>query len=139
MAKKLEKSFHQEICEHLDLKYPSVIYSVDPSGIRLSNFGTINEVKKKRCKNWKNLDLPIYFPNNKYHGLFLEVKKETPYLINGELSKDKTIREQQKTIEEFIRLGYYATFVWELQQAQNIIDKYTVSYTHLTLPTNREV
>jgi hypothetical protein len=123
MAKKLEKTFHQEICNFMDIKYPHVIYSVDPAGIRLS-VGLASEVKRKRCKNWKTLDMPIYFPNKKYHGLFLELKKEIPYLNNGNLSADKTIQEQQKTIEEFLRIGYFATFVWTLQQAKNYINEY---------------
>lgn len=107
----------------MDKAYPRAIYAVDPAGIRLGA-GLASEVKRKRCKNWKTLDMPIYHPNKKYHGLFLEIKKETPFLRNGELSADKTIQEQQKTISELLELGYYACFVWTYEQAVIVITKY---------------
>lgn len=127
MAKKEEKSLHQRICNFLDKEFPRVIYSVDPAGIRLS-VGQASEVKRKRCKNWKNLDIPISHPSKHFHSLFLEVKKETPFKLNGELKADETIQEQAKTIQEHIRLGSYACFVWTYDQAVDIITKYFDNY-----------
>lgn len=127
MAKKEEKNLHSRICSFLDKEYPRVIYAVDPAGIRLGA-GLASEVKRKRCKNWKTLDMPVYHPSKHFHSLFLEIKKETPFKLNGELKADETIQEQAKTIEEHIRLGSYACFVWTYEQAVDVITKYFDNY-----------
>jgi len=127
------------ICKYLSLKHPNVFfYSDTVAAIKLT------AVQGKRNKNIQNsriktLDLNIDEPNNLFHGLKIELKKETPFKVNGELKKQAVIvknskgvvvnkydhlEEQQKAIDFFNAKGYYACFAWSVDQAINIIENY---------------
>lgn len=118
-----EKALHKAIAKFISNDYPRVIFSFEPSGMRVP-MGIRMEIKAKTPPNWKGLDIPIHFPNKKYHSLILEVKTETPFRLDGQLKADKTIEEQAKTIEEHNRLGSFACFVWSLEQAKEVINLY---------------
>jgi len=69
-------------------------------------------------------DVLILQPNKHYKGLFLEVKKETPYLKSGKLSNNKHIQEQNEVLKRLNSLGYLALFVWSYEMAKVILDSY---------------
>lgn len=123
MRKNEEYQLCKAIAIYLRLQYPKVIFHYDLAGLNLSRAqaGMTKMIQGSRGFP----DLCIYEQNNKYHALFLEVKKESPYLKNSDkLKKDKHIHEQQAMINILISKGYYACFVWKFEQAQQIIDKY---------------
>jgi hypothetical protein len=82
-------------------------------------------------------DLIIFEPNEKYCGLFIELKKETPYKKDGTIKMQKTTKKikgidieynhlqaQQDTMDILKTKGYYCTFSWSVNQSIEIIEKY---------------
>lgn len=115
-----EEQLHKQICTYLKLK--GVLFNTDLSGIKMS-IGQARKIKKLRSSRGFP-DIVIYEPTQSYHGLFLEVKKESPYKKNGELKKNEHLQEQQYMIGELEMRGYKAYFVWDFDQAKKIIDNY---------------
>ena len=117
-----EKELHKNICQFIKLQYPSVIFTTDGSGLRLS-IGEAVRFKKLRSGN-AIPDIVIYETTPDYCGLFLEIKKESPYKKDGTLKKNAHLQEQADMIENLNKRGYRATFVWEFDEAINIIKEY---------------
>ena len=80
--------------------------------------------KKIQKNGFKTPDLIIFEPRGKYHGLFIELKVKSPFKQNGELLKNDHLEGQQKTINDLIERGYYATFATGFDEAIEIIKKY---------------
>jgi len=60
-----------------------------------------------------------------YHGLFIELKIESPYLKDGlNLKADKHIQGQAETMNKLYAEGYSCHFAWSFSQAKDIIDNY---------------
>jgi hypothetical protein len=120
-----EKEVHKAICKYLDAQYPDVIYTSDPSGMRVS-IGLVMEMKAKRCKRYKIPDLLILYPNGQYYGLFMEIKKDLSQIVtkSGDIRKDKHTQEQLKTLEKMHNLGYAAVFAAGFDHAKQAIDLY---------------
>jgi len=117
-----EESIQIAVCRYLSNQYPGVIYTSESSGIRL----TIGQaVKAKKLRSEGGLpDLMIFEPRGEYHGLFLELKKVSPYKKNGELKSDKHLSEQNKILDRLYQKGYYAVFATGTDEAKQIIDTY---------------
>ena len=69
-------------------------------------------------------DLTIHEPKKGYHALFIELKVETPYKLNGELKKDAHLEGQAESMELLRQKGYWADFRWTFEEAKKIIDWY---------------
>jgi glycerophosphoryl diester phosphodiesterase len=82
--------------------------------------------KKVQKEGFKCPDIILFQPNNKYHGLFIEVKIETPFKKDGSIkaSQDDHLLKQYRTIQDLIAKGYYASFAWTFEMAKEIIDNY---------------
>jgi len=117
-----EKDLHKQICIYIKAQYSSVIFNTDLSGIKL----TIGQAKKaKRLRSSKSFpDITIYETNNIYHGLFLEVKKVSPFKKDGTLFKSEHLENQAEMIRKLNKRGYLAQFVWTFDKAKYIIDNY---------------
>jgi len=128
MAKKIEENLHKSICQFIKFQYPKAIFNTDMSGVKLSKYQA-KKMKGLRSSNGFP-DIAIYEKNNpigesyEYSALFLEVKKETPYKLNGELKKDAHLEEQDEMHIKLRERGYKADFVWSLEQAIVIINNY---------------
>lgn len=120
-----EKQLHIQVCKYLDLKYPNVIYTSDPSGMRVS-IGLIMEMKAKRCKKYAIPDLIILHPNKFYKGLIIEIKRDLSQIVtkSGEMRKTKHVQDQLKTLERLQELGYAAIFGVSFEQMKSVIDEY---------------
>ena len=121
---KKEESVQIAVCDYLKRVYPSVIFTAESSGIRL----TIGQaVKSKRQRSHRGLpDLMILEPRGLYHGLMIELKGEgkSPYKRNGELKSDNHIAEQESVHLRLRKLGYFACFATGIGSAKMVIDKY---------------
>jgi hypothetical protein len=117
-----EADLHRQICNYIKWQHPKVLFNTDMSGIKL----TMGQaVKMKQLRSNKGFpDIQILHPAHGKAGLFLEVKKESPYKQNGELKSDEHLKEQEEIINKLIKLDYEAYFVWNYEQAICIIEKY---------------
>jgi hypothetical protein len=115
---------HKAVADYLKMQYPKVVFTSDSSGIRLS----IGNAKKMLAlkANYKIPDLLILNPNKDYHGLIIEIKRnsERIYLKNGNLSNDKHLQAQYKTLLMLEKVGYKAVFGVGFDQCKRIIDEY---------------
>ena len=138
----IEFFIQKQICQYLEHQYPKVLFISDAtSGAKLTMPQAVRN-KSIQKDNFKIPDLQILEPNTEYYGLFLELKKETPYKKTGELKRQiikiyKTIAKkrvvvgsydhlelQDKSIKLLRGKGYFACFCWSFDQAKEIIDDY---------------
>jgi len=117
-----EEKIHKQICDYLKLQYPKVLFNTDMSGLKLPIGQAVKAAKLRSGKGFP--DLHIYKPNRHYHGLFLEVKRETPYKKDGKLKADERAKNQERVMGELRMQGYYADFVWTFDMAKSLIDNY---------------
>lgn len=116
-----EEIIHKQICNYIKEKYPDVIFTSEPSGLRLP-IGLAVKLKSLRS-GAKLPDLWILEPAGEYHGLFIEIKAEGILKKNGGY-KTPHIAEQGEVIERLIHKGYYASFAVGFDDAIGIINDY---------------
>lgn len=121
---KHEEHLQIQICEYLRLQYPKAIFFSEPSGLRVTP-GQANLLKKMRSFG-KLPDMFIAYPNGRFHGFFIELKKEgtTIWKKNGELVADPHIRAQFNTLKTLHELGYAAIFGIGFDYTREKIDGY---------------
>ena len=121
-----EKQIHSQICNYLKLKYPKVIFNTDMSGIKLTIGQAVQANKLRSNKGFPDICIyeTSFDPFGYYSALFLEVKKESPYLKSGKLSTNKHIQEQNKVHQKLREKGYKVEFVWSLEDAIKVFDNY---------------
>jgi hypothetical protein len=117
-----EEDLHTAICNYIRLQYPDALFNTDLSGVKLP-IHTARKVAQLRSSR-AYPDIVIYETNGTFNALFLEVKKETPFKLNGELKSSEHLQEQAIMINKLNNRGYYACFVWTFDMAKNVIDKY---------------
>ena len=100
------------IVNYLKFQYPSILYCASAGGMFTSMKQAIKMKMTGYVKGFP--DLQICEPNEKYHGLFIEVKTE-----KGVVSK-----EQKEWIKQLNKRGYYATYVKGSEEAIKLIDAY---------------
>lgn len=118
-----ETSLHKAICNYIKLQYPKVMFNSDQAGSNMSKAqaGIARVLRSHRGYP----DLHIFQAKGKYHGLFLEIKAESPFKKgDGKLKAGDHLKEQQSVITSLNRRGYKSMFVWSLDQAKNEIDAY---------------
>jgi hypothetical protein len=90
------------------------------------NFAQINKAKKTGGLK-KGLPDFIFLKNNgTYSGLFIELKKETPFLKDKKTLKsdDGHLQIQQDVIDQLLVEGHYACFCWTFIDFQNLIKNF---------------
>lgn len=121
-----EFELQKRVCTYLNWKYPNVLYMSDTvASLKL----TKRQAKRNKSiqkDKFKTPDVIIFEPNELYHGLFVELKVNSPYQKRHptKLYKSEHLEGQQKTINDLIRKGYYATFATGYEQTIDIIEKY---------------
>ena len=131
-----EDELQKSISDYLKLKYPNVLFNLDMSGVRLP-MGLA--VKVKRLRSGRAYpDMVIYEKRHGYCALFMELKKESPYLkdgktlkkqiqtkkVNGVKVKYDHLQEQNDMLKKLNDRGYLAVFVWSFEGAKKLIDWY---------------
>jgi hypothetical protein len=112
--------------DFLKIKYPELdrLYWFNSlQSIKLS-IGAIAKVKRSGGLKKNLLDFYLLKNNGKYCGLVIELKKESPYKLNGQLKQDEHLENQRDTIDLLLTEGYYAKFCWDLKDFQNTIRLY---------------
>jgi len=119
-----EYELQKQICKWLQYQFPKVLYLSDTiAAVKLTiPQGARNKAIQK--EGFKTPDLIILEPNEKYHGLFIELKIESPYKKNGDLKSSEHLEGQEKSINQLKSRGYYACFSWSFSMTIEIIEKY---------------
>jgi len=120
----MEKDVHLAVVNYLKLQYPGVLFRSDTgAGMKL----TIGQAKaQKAIQNgmaWP--DLFIAESNNRYNGLFIELKVDGVKLrgANGKY-KLGHISAQHECLRSLTNKGYCAVFAVGFDRAKEIIDWY---------------
>lgn len=124
--KHLEYELQKQVCRYLNLQYPDVYFLSDTvANIKL----TLPQAARNKSiqkQGFKCPDLIILHPKNGYNGLFIELKKESPYTKKGQIkaSQNNHLQDQETTLLRLSELGYYSCFVWTFEQCKEVIDDY---------------
>ena len=124
-----EYELQKAICQFLRVKYPNVLFKSDTgAGVKLTMPQAVRN-KAIQKDGFKCPDLMIFEPKRNLNffdfcGLFLELKAESPYNKNGTLKQDMHIQAQWQSILELRSRGYWADFIWSLDQAIEIFEDY---------------
>lgn len=119
-----EFDLQKRVCAYLRVAHPSVFFMSDTiASLKLTRFQAIRNSQIQK-PGFKTPDLLIFSPKGGYHGLFIELKVESPYKLNGELKSNPHIREQSETISRLKSLGYYADFQWKFDGIVKLINWY---------------
>lgn len=124
MKKQPEFELQKSICRWLSIQYPKALYLSDTIASVKLTIPQQNRNKLIQKNAFKCPDLLIFEPNEKYKGLFIELKVKSPFKKNGEILKDEHLEGQQKTINDLKSKGYYACFSWGFEMTVEIINKY---------------
>lgn len=96
------------------------------AGINIGGmYGSLNAAVQK--PNFKKLDITIFEPSGIYHGLFIELKTETPFTKKGTLKKNPHLQSQAASMEKLRAKGYCCHFAWTFEQVQEIVNEYLKS------------
>jgi len=119
---KKEEAIQIKFCNYLKKNHSLVIFTADLSGDNVN----IQQARKNKMQRSSRgfPDLMIFERNKEYGMLFLEFKKESPYLKNGKLSTNKHIQEQNELHKKLRLKGFKVDFVWSLEDAILIFEKY---------------
>lgn len=119
-----EDKLQEAICFHVRREYPDVVFTCEPSGIRLRP-KQASMLARMRSGN-KLPDMWILEPRGKYHGLILEIKtkKGTPYRKDGSIRKSEHVQGQAEVLQKLLKLGYQANFAVGWDNAIEQIDSY---------------
>jgi len=123
-----EEDLHIQICDYIKLQYPDVIFTSESSGEYVGGkdgkgWARLQKMKRKRSIH-KLPDIWIVEPNSSFHGMFLEIKKESPFKKNGELKAGGHLEAQSYILEMLKKKRYFAQFVWTFDDARFLIDLY---------------
>lgn len=124
MRKRLEENLQISVSTYIKLAYPTVIFTSESSGVRVS-MGTAVKMTKQRSVGALP-DMIILEPRSVYHGLCLELKKDRSevYLKSGLISNNKHIQEQNDMLIRLGEKGYCARFACGFDEAKSILDNY---------------
>lgn len=120
-----EAELQKQVAIYIRMQYPDVIFHSDfGSGVKLTPW----QAKMQKMQNGGRRAWPDMFlaePVGKYHGLFVELKKEGTRLKkkNGDWASEH-IAEQDAVLSELNDKGYKAEFAIGFEQALNLIDDY---------------
>lgn len=135
-SKKSEEKIQMEVCNYIKTKYPNVIFSCDvASGMRLPIHIAAKHKKMRSDRGFPDLFIAASRHENTYSalgypmvktycGLFLELKKESVRLKNGNIARSSHHDEQAEILMRLNREGYVAQFACGYDEAVKLIDEY---------------
>jgi len=126
MKKQPEFELQKAICKWLDYQHPNILYLSDTVASIKLTLPQQARNKSIQKQGFKTPDLIIFRPTEKYHGLFIELKTESPFKKNGEIkaSQNDHLKNQQLSLLDLHYLGYLACFCWTFEMAISTIENY---------------
>ena len=113
-----------QIAEFLRRQYPRVRFLSDVRAALKLTIPQQVRAKKIQADDFACPDMMIFQPSGDWHGMFLELKAESPYRRDGRLKTDDHLERQHKSITILADLGYHADFYWTFEQAEKAIREY---------------
>jgi hypothetical protein len=124
MKQQPEFDLQKRVCAYLRVAHPNVFFMSDTiASLKLTKYQAVRNAQIQD-PDFKTPDLIIFAPKGKYHGLFIELKIESPFKLNGELKKNDHLKAQAETIKNLINLDYHASFQWEWEKIIKLINWY---------------
>lgn len=117
-----ERRLQLQICAFMQTQYKDVIFWANDSGEK-KPMGLAILAKRMRSGS-KIPDLWISEARGEFHGLYIELKAESPYLQSGKLSTAKHVQAQNEMLDRLIDKGYMACFAWTLEGAIATVRNY---------------
>ena len=134
-----EEDLHLAVCEYIIRRYPCLVFTSEPSGLRVSLY---QAKKLKRLRSSSALpDLWVLSPNSHHHALLLELKRveSSPYRKDGTIRKNKHVQEQAEMLQRLLAVGYWANFAVGFDDSIAQIDAYVEDmsfYEYMKKKTN---
>lgn len=124
--KHIEYDLQKAVCKYLSIQYPDVLFLSDTIAAVKLTMPQAARNKAIQCKDFKCPDLLILEPRAGYHGLFIELKTETPYKKDGEIkaSQYDHLKLQSETLKKLMSKNYLALFAWDFDKIKQNIDDY---------------
>jgi hypothetical protein len=119
---KKEAILQRAISGYIRKEYPGVLFNADLSGIKLP-IGQATQLKRLRSGR-AYPDLVIYEKRANYGACFIELKTTDPYKKDGELRKNKHLKEQETMLKKLREKGYFAQFSVGFDNTKRMIDAY---------------
>jgi hypothetical protein len=120
-----------QVCEYIKLQYPKVRFFSDTIAFVKLTLPQQMRNKKIQCDGFKMPDIVIFatrvVDGERFSGLLIELKSETPYKKDGFLKSNEHIKAQSNELDNLASDGYFSTFAWSFDVAKIIIDKYLKS------------
>lgn len=129
MNEQIEFNLQVAVCNYLNAQYPQVFFiSNTISAIKLT-MGQATRNKKVQHHRFKCPDVVVFEKRDLapyYTGLFLELKKETPFKKDGSIkaSQNDHLKLQYESILQLRSKGYHANFYWDFDEIKKTIDWY---------------
>jgi hypothetical protein len=111
------------VAAYLSQFYPDVPFISNPINLNLTK-GQRKMNAAIQGKNFKCPDMIIFRSCHGFNGMLLELKKESPYKLDGTLKKNNHLEAQWKAIAKLSLEGFHADFYWEFETIKKAIDWY---------------
>lgn len=126
-----EYELHKKIVGYVLEHYPEALFLSDLDNQIQLTLGQARRNKAIQKDGFKCPDLLILETITSetgkfYAGLFLELKKESPFKKDGSIkaSQNDHLKLQAESLEKLRERSYYAQFCWTFEDAKNVIDSY---------------
>ena len=126
MAKKSNPEYEIQalFVNRVHLQHPGImVFSDTAAHIGKTMVQQVRANKLSTGVKWP--DVFVAQPTEKYHGLYLEFKAESPFKKDGvTLKKSDHVEPQAECLEKLAAKGYKTAFVWDVTQALNFVNDY---------------
>jgi hypothetical protein len=114
----------QMVAEYLCRQYPGVLFLSDARAFLKLTIPQAVRSKQVQKPDFACPDLIIFEARQSYHGMFIELKAETPFKKDESLKAGDHLRTQYDALLALSAKGYHVSFQWEFEKIKSLIDWY---------------
>lgn len=124
MKQQPEFALQKLVTEYLRLQYPNVLFLSDARAFLKLTIPQALRSKSVQKPDFACPDLMVFEARKNFHGLFIELKKESPFKKDGALKKDVHLSAQQDAQDVLRVKGYCTSFEWDFDTIKTLLDWY---------------